>query len=91
MRSHWILILKIWYNGAIRSERIETQSSLEGETAPMGLTLRLLGSPEVILDGEPATGFVSDKARAMLFYLAMEADRAQRRETLAGLLWPGYP
>jgi len=57
----------------------------------MGLTLRLLGSPEVILDGEPATGFVSDKARALLFYLAMEADRAQRRETLAGLLWPDYP
>jgi len=81
----------MWYNGAIRSERIETQSSLEGETAPMGLTLRLLGSPEVILDGEPATGFVSDKARALLFYLAMEADRAQRRETLAGLLWPDYP
>jgi predicted ATPase/DNA-binding SARP family transcriptional activator len=57
----------------------------------MGLTLRLLGSPEVILDGEPATGFVSDKARALLFYLAVEADRAQRRETLAGLLWPDYP
>jgi predicted ATPase/DNA-binding SARP family transcriptional activator len=57
----------------------------------MGLTLRLLGSPEVILDGEPATGFVSDKARALLFYLAVEADRGQRRETLAGLLWPDYP
>jgi DNA-binding SARP family transcriptional activator len=57
----------------------------------VGLTLRLLGSPEVILDGELATGFVSDKARALLFYLAVEADRAQRREKLAGLLWPDYP
>ena len=57
----------------------------------MGLTLRLLGSPEVILDGEPATGFVSEKARALLFYLVVEADRAQRREKLAGLLWPDYP
>ena len=57
----------------------------------MSLTLRLLGPPEVALDGQPAAGFVSDKARALLFYLAVEANRAFRRETLAGLLWPGYP
>ena len=57
----------------------------------MSLTLRLLGPPEIELDGQPATGFVSDKARALLFYLVVETDRAFRRETLAGLLWPGYP
>jgi predicted ATPase/DNA-binding SARP family transcriptional activator len=55
------------------------------------LTLHLLGPPEVHLEGEPVTGFVSDKARALLFYLAVEAERAHRRETLAGLLWPDYP
>ena len=55
------------------------------------LTLHLLGPPEVYLDDGPASGFVSDKARALLTYLAVEADRAHRRETLAGLLWPDYP
>ncbi|MGW8249010.1 MAG: nSTAND1 domain-containing NTPase, partial [Anaerolineales bacterium] len=33
----------------------------------------------------------SDKVRALLAYLAMEADHPHRREKLAGLLWPGYP
>ena len=55
------------------------------------LMLRLLGPPEIRLDGAPASGFVSDKARALLFYLAVGADRAHRRETLAGLLWPQTP
>ena len=39
------------------------------------LTLRLLGPPEVRLGGEPAVGFASDKVRALLFYLAVGADR----------------
>ena len=30
-------------------------------------------------------------ARALLAYLAVEADRPHRRETLAGLLWPDVP
>ena len=52
------------------------------------LTIRLLGPPQFVLDGEPITGFESDKVRALLVYLAVEADRPQRRETLATLLWP---
>ncbi len=36
------------------------------------------------------TAFHSDKARALLAFLAIESDRPHRRETLAGLLWPGY-
>ncbi len=52
------------------------------------LTMRLLGPLEVTLDGEPVTGFESDKVRALLAYLAVERDRPQRRERLAGLLWP---
>jgi WD40 repeat protein/DNA-binding SARP family transcriptional activator len=55
------------------------------------LSIRLLGPFQVTLDGEPVSGFVSDKARALLAYLAVEADRPHRRESLAGLLWPDVP
>jgi predicted ATPase/DNA-binding SARP family transcriptional activator len=51
-------------------------------------SLTLLGSYEVRLDGEPVTSFVSNKVRALLAYLAVEAERPHRREVLAGLLWP---
>ncbi|MFN2164843.1 MAG: BTAD domain-containing putative transcriptional regulator, partial [Anaerolineae bacterium] len=52
------------------------------------LTLSLLGSFQATLDGEPITAFQSDKARALLAYLAVESDRPHTREKLAGLLWP---
>ena len=52
------------------------------------LAVRLLGGFRVELDGEPVYGFETDKARALLAYLMVEADRPHRRETLAGLLWP---
>ncbi|PKO20769.1 MAG: hypothetical protein CVU38_18325 [Chloroflexi bacterium HGW-Chloroflexi-1] len=55
------------------------------------LSLSLLGPFQVMLDGEPATGFESNKVKALLAYLAVEADRPHPRETLAGLLWPDYP
>jgi DNA-binding SARP family transcriptional activator/predicted ATPase len=55
------------------------------------LSIRLLGPFRVALDGEPTTGFESDKVRALLAYLAVTADRSHRREALAGLLWPEYP
>ena len=54
------------------------------------LKARLFGPFEVSLDGEPLTGFDSDKVRALLAYLAVEADRPHRREKLAGLLWPDF-
>ena len=54
------------------------------------LRISLLGPIQVILDGQPVTGFKSNKVRALLAYLAVEADKPHRRETLAGLLWPDW-
>jgi DNA-binding SARP family transcriptional activator len=55
------------------------------------LLLSLLGPFRVTLDGEPVTAFESIKVRALLAYLAVEADRMHGREALAGLLWPDWP
>jgi DNA-binding SARP family transcriptional activator/predicted ATPase len=55
------------------------------------LAIQLLGPFRVSLDGQPVTGFASDKVRALLAYLAVEADRPHRREKLVGLLWPDWP
>ena len=52
------------------------------------LSLNFLGPFQVTLDEIPATDFRSDKVRALLAYLAMEADQPHRREALAGLFWP---
>jgi len=55
------------------------------------LSMSLLGPLEVTLDGEPVTSFESDKVRALLAYLSVEADRPHRREALATLLWSEWP
>ncbi len=55
------------------------------------LSISLMGSFQVTLDGQPVKGFKSNRVRALLAYLAVEADRPHRRETLAGLLWPDWP
>jgi predicted ATPase/DNA-binding SARP family transcriptional activator/class 3 adenylate cyclase len=55
------------------------------------LSISLLGPFVVELDGEPATDLNWNKVRALLAYLAIEADRPHRRETLTGLLWPDWP
>ena len=54
------------------------------------LSLRLLGPFEASLDGQPITTFKLAKVQALLAYLAVEADRVQPRDTVAGLLWPDY-
>ena len=43
------------------------------------LSLSLLGPLQVTLDGQPITAFKSDKARALLVYLAVEPRPAQGR------------
>ena len=55
------------------------------------LSVRLLGGYQVQLDGETIRDFGTDKARALLAYLIVEAGRPHRREALAGLLWPERP
>src|SRR4051794_23021023 len=52
------------------------------------ILLTFLGSFQVARDGTPLTRFRSDKARALLAYLAVEADRRHSRASLCGLLWP---
>jgi len=52
------------------------------------LTLTLLGPFQATVDGRAVTGFPTDKARALLAYLALNADRPHSRATLAALLWP---
>jgi len=55
------------------------------------LSLSLLGPFQATLDGKRITAFESDKVRALLAYLAVEADRPHSRDKLAGLLWPERP
>lgn len=55
------------------------------------LSILSLGTLQISLDAVPLTAFASDKARALLTYLAVESDRPHRRESLVGLLWPEYP
>ncbi|RME47933.1 MAG: hypothetical protein D6791_04565 [Chloroflexi bacterium] len=54
------------------------------------LRLRLLGTFQASLADAPLSGLRSDKARALLAYLAIESDRPHRRESLAALFWGDY-
>ena len=51
----------------------------------------LLGPFQVQQHGTTVTRFQADKVRALLAYLALEADRPHTRAALAGLLWPEQP
>ncbi len=55
------------------------------------LSISLFGSFQVSLAGRPVTDFGTDKTRALLAYLVVEADHPQRRDALAGLLWADHP
>ena len=55
------------------------------------LSISLLGGFSVLRAGEPITAFGYDKVRALLAFLAVEADRPHRRDRLAALFWPEHP
>jgi DNA-binding SARP family transcriptional activator/Tfp pilus assembly protein PilF len=52
------------------------------------LKILLLGPFQAKIGQEPIDGFESARVRALLAYLAVEADQPHSRDTLAGLLWP---
>ena len=52
------------------------------------LTVGVLGELQVLIEDVPVSLLESDKVRALLVYLVVEAGRAHRRDTLIGLLWP---
>jgi DNA-binding SARP family transcriptional activator len=53
------------------------------------LTLRLLGPPEILIDGAPAK-VTRRKSRALLYYLGV-LDKPLRREKLLAFFWPDSP
>ncbi len=55
------------------------------------LSLTFLGPFQATMDGVPITDFDSDRVRALLAYLAVESERAHRRESLTGMFWPERP
>ena len=57
-------------------------------TSPPSVSLSLLGSPSLTIDGEPPARSLPAKTLALLAYLAMEPRRQHSREELTALLWP---
>ncbi|MEM7133278.1 MAG: BTAD domain-containing putative transcriptional regulator [Chloroflexota bacterium] len=54
------------------------------------LHLTLFGSPQFHYQDQPLTGFITDKARALLIYLAVTG-QTHSRDALAELLWADVP
>ncbi len=55
------------------------------------LHLNLLGPFVASLDDQPVYTFRTNKAQALLIYLAIEKDQPHRREALMEFLWPELP
>lgn len=55
------------------------------------LKINLFASFQVTRNGRSVTDFATDKARALLSYLAVERHKPHRRESLSALLWPDQP
>ncbi|MCG8415766.1 MAG: hypothetical protein MI746_16245, partial [Pseudomonadales bacterium] len=55
------------------------------------LSLALLGTPRLTLDGNSLDDVFYEKVEALLCYLAVESNRPHRREVLAEMFWPDLP
>ena len=55
------------------------------------LSLSMLGPMQVSLNEQAVTAFESNRVRALLAYLVLEADHPHARDQLAALLWPEWP
>ena len=58
---------------------------------PLQLSLNFLGPFQASLGGQSIPESRAKKIEALLIFLALEADRAHRRESLVGLLFPDQP
>jgi DNA-binding SARP family transcriptional activator/predicted ATPase len=56
----------------------------------LALQINLFNGIQIQMNGQ-FVALAYDKVRALLAYLLIEADQPQRREKLAGLLWPEQP
>ncbi|MDA8381888.1 MAG: AAA family ATPase [Betaproteobacteria bacterium] len=66
-----------------------TKALAEGRRSP-SISLRLLGRPRIVVDGEDLTARIKyRRGFALLGYLAAHAGIWHTREKLADLLWPG--
>lgn len=75
--------------GAKRQSRLIDRVDAKPYTMVMSqLTLALLGSFQLTRDGVLIDNFRSNKVRALLAYLAVEAGRPHTRVKLANLFWP---
>lgn len=54
----------------------------------VSLRIHALGPLQVLIEDQPVTHFESNKVRALLAYLAVEADKLHGREFMADMLWP---
>ncbi|MCA9958776.1 MAG: AAA family ATPase, partial [Anaerolineales bacterium] len=52
------------------------------------LRIHCLGPLAIGIDGQTSAHFATDRARALLVYLALNGERPFRRDELAALLWP---
>jgi len=65
--------------------------SFQSSSPPARLTMRLLGPPQALVDGQVVLGLQTVKLLALLAYLAAENRQAHTRGALAALFWPEQP
>ncbi len=86
------LFMKLTAGSVSKSLTIHQQVVLSWYNGEMGaLRLSLLGSFEALLDARPVKQFRTRGVQALLIYLACHSEKANQRDYLLALLWPGLP